>query len=78
MLLKQPPGGTYQSMERGNRQDAQPAQGQLGGATGGGKQALGVWQLPALEAGQIAAHPEQIHVKFLQVLLPLLDLFKQE
>lgn len=78
MLLKQPPWGTHQSVERGNRQDAQPAQRQLGGATGGSEQALGVRQLPALKAGQIAAHPEEIHVKFLQVLLPLLDLFKQK
>ena len=75
----EPPSlGTYQSVERGNWQDAQPAQGQLGGAAGGSKEALGVRQLPALQAGQIAAHPEQIHVKLLQVLLPLLDLFKQE
>lgn len=65
-------------MERGNRQDAQPAEGQLGGAAGSSKEALRVWQLPALQAGQVAAHPEEIHVKFLQVLLPLLDLFKPE
>ena len=75
---EQPSSETHQSVEGGNWQDAQPAQGQLGGAAGSSKEALGVRQLPALQAGQIAAHPEQIHVKFLQVLLPLLDLFKQE
>lgn len=65
-------------MERGDGQDAQPAQGQLGGAAGGGQQALGVGQLPALQAGQVAAHPEQIHVEPLQVLLPLLNLGERE
>lgn len=75
---KWPSSGTYQSMERGDWQDAQPAKGQLGGAAGSRQETLRVWQLPALQAGQIAAHPEQVHVKFLQVLFPLLDLFKQE
>lgn len=72
------PPGTHQGVERGDGQDAQPAQGQLGGAAGGSQQALGVGQLPALQAGQVAAHPEQIHVEPLQVLLPLLNLGGQE
>lgn len=65
-------------MERRNGQDAQPAKGQLGGAAGGSKEALGVGQLPALEAGQVAARPEQVHVQLFQILLPLLDLFWKE
>lgn len=61
-------------MEGGHREDAQASQGSLGGPAGCSQQALGVRQFAALQAGQVTAHPEQVHVKLLQVLLPLLNL----
>ena len=62
-------------MEGGDREDPQAAQCCFGGAAGGGQEALGIGQLPALQAGQITAHAEEVHVEALQVLLPLLNLW---
>lgn len=61
-------------MEGGHREDSQTSQHALGGPAGHGEEALGVWELAALQAGQITPQPEQIQVQLLQVLLPLLDL----
>ena len=65
---------SYQGVEGGDGEDPQPAHGQLGGPRGHGQQPLGVWRLPALQAGQVAAAAEQVHVELLQVLLPQEDL----
>lgn len=61
-------------MKRRDGEHPQAAERGFGWTAGGGQQALWVWQLAALQAGQVAAHPEQVHVEPLQVLLPLLDL----
>lgn len=65
-------------MKRGDREYPQASQGGFGGAAGNCKQALRVGQLSALQTSKVTAHPEQIHVKLLQVLLPLLDLGNTE
>lgn len=65
---------SHQCVEGGDGEDSQASQGSFGGPAGKREQALGVGQLSTLQAGQVAAHPKQIHVKPLQVLLPLLDL----
>lgn len=67
-------GSSYQGVEGGHREDSQASQHALGGPAGHSEEALGVWELAALQAGQIAPQPEQVQVQFLQVLLPLLDL----
>ncbi len=72
-----PGGSSYQGVERGHGEDSQASQHALGGPTGHSKEALGVWELAALQAGQVTAQPEQIQVQFLQVLLPLLNLNTQ-
>lgn len=69
-----PARGTHQGVEGGHGEDAQAAHGHLGGAAGEGQQPLGVGQLPALQAGQVTAVPEQVHLELLQVLLPHEDL----
>lgn len=61
-------------MERGDGEDVQPSHGQLGGPRSEAQQPFGVGGLAALQAGQVAAAAEQIHVKTLQVLLPQEDL----
>lgn len=61
-------------MKGGDREDPQASQSGLRGASCHGQETLGVGELTALQAGQVTAHPEQVHVKLLQVLLPLLDL----
>lgn len=71
------PVPTHQSVEGRDGEDAQAAHGHLGGAAGEGQQPLGVGQLPALQAGQVTAVPEQIHLELLQVLLPHEDLRRQ-
>ena len=65
---------SHQCVEGGHGEDAQASQRGLAGPAGRGQQALGVGQLAALQAGQVAAHAEKVHVETLQVLLPLLDL----
>lgn len=65
---------SYQCVKGGDGEHPQAPQGGFGRAAGDGQQALWVGQLAALQAGQVAAHPEQVHVEPLQVLLPLLDL----
>lgn len=64
----------YQRVEGRDGEDAQAAHGQLGRARGEGQQALGIGQLAALQAGQVTAEAEQVHVELLQVLLPQEDL----
>lgn len=61
-------------MEGRDGEDPQASQSSFGGTAGNGEQALWVGQLSTLQTGQVAAHPKEIHVKPLQVLLPLLDL----
>lgn len=61
-------------MEGRNREDVQSSHGQLGGPRSEAQQAFGVGGLAALQAGQVTATAEQIHVKPLQVLLPQEDL----
>lgn len=61
-------------MKGGDREDPQASQSGLRGASCHGQETLGVGELTALQAGQVTAHPEQVHVELLQVLLPLLDL----
>lgn len=61
-------------MEGGDRENPEASQGGFGGPAGDGQQALWVWQLSTLKTGEVAAHPEQVHVEPLQVLLPLLNL----
>lgn len=61
-------------MEGGHGEDSQASQHALGGPAGHSEEALWVWELAALQAGQVAPEPEQIQVQFLQILLPLLDL----
>lgn len=61
-------------MEGGHREDPQPSQRGLGGPAGHSQEALGVWLLTPLQAGQVTPESEQVQVQFLQVLLPLLDL----
>lgn len=68
------PVPTHQRVEGRHGEDAQAAHGHLGGAAGEGQQPLGVGQLPALQARQVTAVPEQIHLELLQVLLPHEDL----
>lgn len=68
------PEDPHQCMEGGDGEDPQASQSGLGGATGDGQQAFWVGQLSTLQTGQVASHPEEIHVKPLQILLPLLDL----
>lgn len=65
---------SYQGVEGGDREDAQAAHGQFGGARSERQQPLGIGQLASLQAGEVAAEPEQIHVEPLQVLLPQEDL----
>lgn len=65
---------TDQRMERGDGEDSQTAKSSFRGTACGGQEALGVGQLSSLQAGQVAAHTEQIDVEPLQVLIPLLDL----
>lgn len=67
-------GCSYQSVEGGHGEDSQASQHALGGPAGHGEETLGVRELAALQAGQVAPQPEQVQVEFLQVLLPLLDL----
>lgn len=69
---------SYQCMKRRDGENPQAPQGCFGWPAGDGQQALWVGQLAALQAGKVAAHPEQIHVEPLQVLLPLLDLKNKE
>lgn len=64
-------------MERGDREDVQSSHSQLGGPRSEAQQAFGVGGLAALQAGQVTAAAEQIHVKPLQVLLPQEDLKKE-
>lgn len=64
----------YQCVKGRDGENPQAPQACFGRAAGDGQQALWVGQLAALQAGQVAAHPEQVHVEPLQVLLPLLDL----
>lgn len=64
----------YQSMEGWDGEDSQATESGLGGPSGSGQQALRIGRLAALQAGQVTAHPEQLHIKLLQILLPLLDL----
>ena len=61
-------------MKGRHREDSQAGEDDLGGPAGGGQEALGIGLLTALQAGQVAAHAEQVHAKLLQVLLPLLNL----
>lgn len=61
-------------MEGGHGEDSQASQHALRGPAGHSEEALGVWELAALQAGQVTPQPEQIQIQFLQVLLPLLDL----
>ena len=65
---------THQGVEGGHGEDPEAAQHRLGWAAGDGQEALGIGELTALQAGQVAAHAEQVHVELLQVLFPLLDL----
>lgn len=65
-------------MKGGDGENPQASQGGFGGAAGDGEQALRVGQLSALQTCEVAAHPEQIQVESLQVLLPLLDLREKE
>lgn len=65
---------SYQCMEGRDRENAQSSHGQLGGTRSEAQQAFGVGGLTALQAGQVAATAEQIHVKAFQVLLPQKDL----
>lgn len=67
-------GQSYQGVEGGHGEDSQASQHALGGPAGYGEEALGVGEFAALQAGLIAAQPEQVQVQFLQVVLPLLDL----
>lgn len=69
---------SHQCVEGGDGEDSQASQGGFRGPAGERQQALGVRQLSTLQAGQVASHPKQIHVKPLQVLLPLLDLMGKE
>lgn len=64
----------HQCVERGDRENPKASQGGFGGSAGDGQQTFWVWQLSTLKAGEVAAHPEQVHVEPLQVLLPLLNL----
>ena len=61
-------------MEGGDGEDPQASHGQLGGPRGHGQQPLGVGGLAPLQAGQVTAAAEQVHVELLQVLLPQEDL----
>lgn len=61
-------------MERGDREDVQSSHCQFGGPRSEAQQAFGVGGLATLQAGQVTATAEQIHVKPLQVLLPQEDL----
>lgn len=63
-------------MEGGHGEDSEAAQSCFGGAAGGGQEALGIGQLSALQAGQVTAHAEEVHVEALQILLPLLNLWR--
>lgn len=56
-------------------EEAKATQSHLGGPAGHGQETLWIGQLTALQAGQVAAHTEQVHVELLQVLFPLLDLW---
>ena len=68
---------SYQGVEGGHGEDAQAAHGQFGGAGGEGQQAFGVGKLAALQAGQVTAEAEQVHVELLQVLFPQEDLHRE-
>lgn len=65
-------------MERRDREDVQPSHGQFGGPWSEAQQAFWVGGLAALQAGQVTAAAEQIHVKPLQVLLPQEDLTEKK
>lgn len=65
-------------MERGDREDVQSSHGQLSGPRSEAQQAFGVGRLAALQAGQVTAAAEEIHVKPLQVLLPQEDLKRKK
>lgn len=66
---------TYQCMEGWDRENAEPPQCQFWRTTGSSQKALWVGELPTLQTGQVTSHSEKVHVKFFQVLFPLLDLF---
>lgn len=55
----------YQCMEGRDWKNAQSAHGQFGGTGGEGQQAFGVGKLATLQAGQVTAEAEQIHVELL-------------
>lgn len=65
-------------MKGGDGENPQASQGGFGGAAGNGEQALWIGQLSALQTCEVAAHPKEIQVESLQVLLPLLDLREKE
>lgn len=67
---------TYQCMERWHWENAEPSQCQFWRTTGSSQKALWVRKLPTLQTGQVTSHSEKVHVKFFQVLFPLLDLFR--
>lgn len=61
-------------MEGRDREDAQSSHGHFGGTWRKAQEAFGIGRFAALQARQVAATTEEIHVKPLQVLLPQEDL----